>query len=569
MADRNIIQFECPRCLTSVRANSEDAGKRIDCPSCKQSLLVPGQSNNQDLFDDLFESRQPAPPAATQKPLNENKEPDEIIKEPTDASAENLPKSRKQTETDPLEISDDPLQTFSENQPEAQRPLEHKDPFEVDPDAPLKIDGISDKISHESVFGIKCSVCDTHIHVTPDQIGSQVKCPECFTKLSVKRPETKKKKSHRRWKQQPPEKSHIRSTDDEYALSEPIERPKIDYNVDPSFGLDAVTEDLLAPRRSEEEVDSRPDQPNDESTSSRADSNRKTAPDAKPKKSRRELLEAAQQRNLAQQKSSSLEVTPVATEQTEQGDAETPRFPEFGFGSLMAAVTRMFTSPGLIWRMFVAWLLMGIGWAMMHQFTNAYEAANATDKPTLGNWALSFFGWFMLGALPFIAGTLLLWFICGYVFRNAASGNRQVASWGISGTAELSSTFLIFSFSFLVAGLPLLFVPFLINPFRFLVAPLLLLAAWYNGSPMAIVSVDAFQNFREDADQWKSFYLFIILLVFLALIAGGLLMIQLFLLLWVFSLAGMAINVTLTIAFAAVAGWHCGIVVQSLENKSS
>lgn len=570
MAARNTIEFECPRCLAAVTASSDDGGKRIDCPGCQRSLLVPTQSTNQDLFDDLFESQQPK--RKTDDPNVDDVDQSDVRKSKKDSNPTSAnptsrsPQPSKAVETVASEKDNDPLFSEVKDQTETPAiPLDAKDPFEVDHEAPLKIDGISDRISHESVFGIKCPVCDSHIHVTPDQIGSNVECPECFTSLPVKRPQTSKKKP--RWRQHQPEKSHIRA-DDELALSDPIERPKIDYNVDPSFGLDEVTDDLLTPRRSADDLEEQSETTTDEPAAKKVDQTPPADAPTQPRKSRRERLEAAQQKQLEKKKSKPrLVANDEAAAPAGQGSKDSDQFPEFGFGSLIAAVKNMFGSPGLLWRAIVSWLLMGVGWAMMHEFTNSYMSAGKSEQPDLGDWALNFFSWFLLGGLPFLIGTLLLWFTCGFIFRNAASGKQQVANWGVSGTSELSSTFLIFSFSYLIGGLPLLFLPFLITPFRFLFAPPLLLAAWFNGSPFAIVSVDAFQTIKDDADQWKSFYTFITVLVVLSLAAGVLLMISVFLLSWISSLAGMAMFVLLTIAFAAVTGWHCGRIVQSLEKQ--
>jgi DNA-directed RNA polymerase subunit RPC12/RpoP len=568
MATRNTIEFECPRCLTAVRAGADDSGKRIDCPSCQLSLLVPTQTNKQDLFDDLFESQQPKPDTVDRDVVDANQTTAKKSKKDSTPNRVNRSQSTEPVETVTPEPKNDPLFSDAENQTETPAiPLDPKDPFEVDHEAPLKIDGISDQISYDSVFGIKCSVCDTHIHVTPEQIGSNIECPECFTTLLVKRPQASKKKANSRWRQHQPEKSQIRPGD-ELALSDPVERPKIDYNIDPSFGLEEVTDDLLTPRQSAEDLEEQPETKQVDSATKHVDPAPFTGAHIKPKKSRRERLEAAQQKQLEKEKSKpGFAANAGAAAQTGQGSKDSTQFPDFDLGSLVIAIKDMFGSPGLLWRAIVSWLLMGVGWAMMHEFTKSYRNAVETDQLSPGDRALNFFSWFVLGGLPFIAGTLLLWFICGYIFRNAASGDRRVDSWGVSGTSELSSTFLIFSFSFLIGGLPVLFLPLLITPFRFLVAPALLLAAWFNSSPFAIVSVDAFQTIKDDASQWKSFYVFILILVVLSLVAGVLLMIPVFLLSWIFSLAGMAMFIPLTIAFAAVTGWHCGRIVQSLEKQ--
>ncbi len=446
--------------------------------------------------------------------------------------------------------------------------LDPQDPFQIDPDAPLKIEGISESLARENAFGIKCPVCDTHLHALPDQIGSRIECPDCTSPIVVKRPE-KPKKTQQRWKQYQPERSHIRP-DDQLTLSEPIERPKVDFDIDPTFGLESVTEDLLAPKKAAEET-AQPTELRDANSRIEATVyleshlSRHHSPENRNGNDWKLLNDV----NLQVKKQDPGEVGQAETMNQRNRLLPTSlSFPEFDMGSLTIAINTMFRSPGLLWRGMVAWLLMGVGWAIMHEFANSFARLAVAKEPSLGDWALNLFSRFLLGGIPFIAGTLLLWFVCGYVFRDSAGGKRQVARWGVSGTSELSSTFLVFAFSYLIAGLPLAFFPLLITPIRFLAAPPLLLAAWFNQSPFSIVSVDAFQTLKHDASQWKSFYSLMLVLAALSLVAGLLLMIPTFLLLWVFSLAGMALTVLLTIAFAAVTGWHCGRIIESLENHN-
>ena len=420
-------------------------------------------------------------------------------------------------------------------------------------------------MSHDDVFAIKCPVCDTHVQVSPDQIDATIECPDCTSQVLVKRPVTTRK-TNPRWKQYEPERSQIRQ-DEELNLGDPIERPKIDFDVDPSFGLEPVTADLLAPKPVADDVDGSPAENDSGQASPQSPNPANPFSQAIPEKSQRERLQTGRRKQL-DLKNSSFKPDEGGGSESKSGQPnihQAPGFPEFDQRALLAAVKDMLLSPGLIWRAVVAWLLMGVGWAIMLEFSNSFTNSAKSGAPGLGDWVLHVFSSFLLGGLPLIAGTLLLWFICGYVFRDSASGHRQVTKWGVSGSSELFSTILVFAFSFLISGLPLLFVPFLVAPFRFFAAPPLLLSAWFNHNPFAIVSVDAFQTVKQDANQWKSFYTFVLQLAVLSLIAGLLLMIRVFLLLWIFSLAGMALLVPITIAFAAVTGWHCGRIIQSLE----
>ena len=99
-------------------------------------------------------------------------------------------------------------------------------------------------------------------------------------------------------------------------------------------------------------------------------------------------------------------------------------------------------------------------------------------------------------------------------------------------------------------------------------APPLLLGAWYNKSPFAVVAVDAFQSSGEQIGQWKSLYSFNVCLIVFSIIGGLLMSVSVFILSAFCSMIGAAILVATTIAFAAASGWHCGRIVQQLENNA-
>jgi hypothetical protein len=209
--------------------------------------------------------------------------------------------------------------------------------------------------------------------------------------------------------------------------------------------------------------------------------------------------------------------------------------------------------------------LIGVGNAIMQAIGLSYQNL---EEPALGDWILNTFAWLFIGGLPYLAGVLVLLYVCGYVFREAAYGNRQVFDWKTSGWPELTSTFLLFAFSFIIAGLPMLFLPLLVMPARFLLAPPMLLGAWLNKSPFAIVAVDAFQNLSSDAQQWKNFYLNVGILIVISMLARLAIGVSIPIVSVLTSFLGAALYVAVTIAFAAITGWHCGRIVQRLENGS-
>ncbi len=226
-ASRNSIEFECPRCLTQVRADSQDSGKRIACPNCQLSLVVPSQSISPALFEDIFDSL----------PLDQARDSDrETVKEPEDAEFakpgdlhQPEPSQHDQQESGasssplpapsvPILSDDDPLAGFEDpdNGDQLATP-EPADPFAIDKHAPLKLDDFHEQFGLDDIWGIKCNVCDTRVHVNKHQVGTDIECPICYSTLHVT-PLAKNPKSEQRWLQSKPAKSNILH-DDELQLS--------------------------------------------------------------------------------------------------------------------------------------------------------------------------------------------------------------------------------------------------------------------------------------------------------------------------------------------------------------
>jgi DNA-directed RNA polymerase subunit RPC12/RpoP len=65
-------------------------------------------------------------------------------------------------------------------------PSNDADPFLEDPNASINIDGLTPTIKSEDIYGVKCRVCDTRIHVNVDQNGSTIECPMCFSNVIIK-----------------------------------------------------------------------------------------------------------------------------------------------------------------------------------------------------------------------------------------------------------------------------------------------------------------------------------------------------------------------------------------------
>lgn len=626
MPSSEVIEFECPRCLKNLRVENDQAGKRIDCPSCQGSLLVPNQSVTQDLFDDLFDSPSSDLNAPTQK-----KPKPEQANNPTNASAEEDPladlefviEGGNETGLEPIdesaepeapllelvEESDDPLADLVVPGDESAEPIksikemEANDPFQVDPDAPIKVEGVGEIFSHDDVFGIKCRICDTRIHVRLEQVGTEVKCPVCYSPVAVKAP---KKKKAQDWDKKGKGRFTSESSgsgDGELKLSDPIERPKVD--IDESFGLEPVEDDLLSPKTKvtpsqgyeslERELAEDPPlleviEDDDElvhptnASLPRSTNRPKRRPKAKsenppasnenresasPKKkrrvksgsnSRREAFEAAQRRQEQADQASSFN---RAIDSSGNRD-----FPDHTVADLFSSAMAMVKTPGILSRVLIAAVIMCVGAITMESFVPF--GAEPNPDSTMGQRLTAWACWGALGGIPYLIGVAVLWSTCSFIFRDAALGKQAVANFKTNGANELLSTLLVFGFGFFIGGLPALFFTLIILPLRFCVGPLFMIGAWHNQSPFGIVSVDAFKTITKTTGLWKTFYVCMGILSVLGLMCGLLFWMRAvgpFMLDAVVLVIGILLSTGLTLLFAPICGWHCGRVMESLEKS--
>ena len=592
MTERSVIEFECNYCLNKIAAPAVDCGKQFKCPSCKTVLIVPSRPIDLNLFNNIFAPVDQQPMATTDEENMQLAVEDQSTDHPlsgilADAAGK----------LDPQLTDASSMKAPSGPSPESP-PVPNEPEMPVDPNGPLAIDGIDDT-DLSKVFGIKCNVCDTRIHVTESEIGTQVECPVCFTRVKVTARESKPK-SAARWMPAPSvptgQSNSAKFGDvDELRLSPPVQRPPVDFLIDSSFGLAPVADDLLAPLGNSKNVVPHPNPETVSPDNALPDNLGSTGIELHPlpaslsskaprERSRRELYEAVQRRQIAKEQSASWWSDRSKTQTTSNAKKSTAKQRsdevaetdfaesalnqdlsyEIKFDFFWRLVIEMCRSPGLQWRAITAGSLIGIGSGIMHMIAGWYRVI---EDPTFGDWLWNTTLWMGFGVVTYTIGVLFLWFLCGYVFRETASGNRQVSTWQTQGTSDAWSTMLVFSFSFFIAGLPLAFFPVLVMPFRCLVAPPLLLAAWYNKSPFAIVAVDAFLNFNRQWRLWRSSYLFLMALAGVALFGGMLIAVQMFILSFVTSLVGAAILMLVTIAFATVTGWHCSQVLRELENE--
>lgn len=78
----------------------------------------------------------------------------------------------------------DLLKDFGKTPVQPEKPV-LRDPFQADPDASLRIEGISPE---ENEFRVVCHICGSLMYARPSQIGSHIKCHDCYTPVLVQAP---------------------------------------------------------------------------------------------------------------------------------------------------------------------------------------------------------------------------------------------------------------------------------------------------------------------------------------------------------------------------------------------
>jgi len=185
------------------------------------------------------------------------------LNEGASTSEEDLPSLSEGWDDDLLAIVDS---TQAKGEPteslEKGSELKGKDPFLEDPDATIKIDSVSGDYGVDTT-SVKCPVCDSLVYAHRSRAGNEIQCEDCFSMVKIPpvsqwKPDKKNLIHHPvtgelvEKDEQPKPSPSEASTDGGFGLSEPVERPKIDYDTADEFGLEPlVNESDLPPPISE------------------------------------------------------------------------------------------------------------------------------------------------------------------------------------------------------------------------------------------------------------------------------------------------------------------------------
>jgi DNA-directed RNA polymerase subunit M/transcription elongation factor TFIIS len=179
-------------------------------------------------------------------------------------------------------------------------------------------------------------------------------------------------------------------------------------------------------------------------------------------------------------------------------------------------------------------------------------------------WASSM----LFGQLVFFAGYIVLLFVGGVIFRETALGKTKVESVSVANMPDFTSTMLLFGFSMFIAALPCMFFGLMpvSLPFQFFLAGIFLFAAWKNQAAFQIVSGSIFESFSEHAASWKNWAIGAGIAAVGGVVGGGLMEVYVQGISIFTSIAGAILVAMVTLFYAAITGWHCGNVVEKMND---
>ena len=640
--DNDVIEFECPVCLGIVRLDRDQVAARLRCPDCESMIDVPPEylaemvvdEDPLDLFADLDvdslampdgngpdpdaddepresgpgEESQPAGRPAIISPGKETPHSGNASVSESRGSATNriegpngeAPPNSPNAAPSNSPAAGDESEVLEELDDDDLLPVDVEEADESDSsDQPLRIEGLTEDEALDDVFGIRCHICDTRIHVNRSQIGEFVECPICFTKVKVT-PPVDRPGPLNPWTapaRSPEQEGTGDSSDsggggDELRLADLDDEP----DIEPGFGLEPVEEDLLKPVAAEPDAHRGEGRLVDEGSidaQNRAEDDEDEfrlappveTPEPRPSSGSRLAAEAPRPRSSRPPRSASS--TPTVNDRVDVGGA--PRsglvelddeekeneFVDFdvpeqlSLGTVFKWLRLVGTSAEFLIRVGAAVALFSLAYSFSEGF---FALWNSTEIEGLSKGlGLAFRGG--LGGFLWLIGAVGLAIIFGVVFRDSASG-RKLNDWPGMAISEWLGAFLFVAFSMWVASLPglimgniltaatdsVVWVIFLTPISIFLLMPICIVSAMFNDSVMNIVSVEILKSLRSQWPRWKRFYLITVALLLIYLVGTGILFLPTF----IFSILGAAVQVFAVVAMAAASGLHARAVIDQI-----
>lgn len=498
------------------------------------------------------------------------------------------------------------------------------DPFADDPNRPLRIEGLAPYMDPKNTAAVRCGICDTLIYVTRAQLGQKVKCPECYSEIVAQEAESRRSSSNPFNRMitdgvvmtldEPAQSRESNSDNDEYRLSEPVARPKLE--IPEAYGLGKDDRDLLAPlaplapnstagtqpvgtgpaRTPESSVPGSAGKPHSpvEALPFDRPAVQRTGSDSP----RMESPPAAQIPNAAADTSRAVPArnSPVAYWERQPERPPDPkaveqerlasdpigiRLTDLGSmtGKMTAWIRQMSTDLELWMRSGVA--AVGLGFAYwMYDIIAGWLVAvqQETGVPPTGYqfWSL-LLG--LMGAVGLVVAVAALGITSGLMFQRGTEKQPRFEDWPGYGFGDWGPAVGFVLLSVWLASLPGLFLGLLVaigTEFLgfiplfgfgtvFAIAPPLLANAVYNESPWKIVAPPMIRNFQFDDTEWLRF-------IPGSGLAFGLFLAGLLILLipnFVCCFLGAGFQVAAVILFASLTGLYCRLMADKVSEQEA
>jgi predicted RNA-binding Zn-ribbon protein involved in translation (DUF1610 family) len=551
-------------------------------------------------------SHTPAKPAAGEEPHTAS--PPKTASSPKTAATE----TEAESELAPLPFDDESPASRSDlelgEMPKLEPSLHSSGSSQDDPDQPLRIEGLESESPSGDLASVRCRICDSLVYIQPSQLGTKVKCPECYSEILAEQAAPRRSSSSAYQKMQAD--SYVLTVEpaggksepdlvDEYRLSEPVERPKVE--VPSHYGLEPEKADLLAPLQPGAEH-SGPRPTGDASAKTKLESPRPNS-ETKPAPTRterwQEPVAAAAKANAAEKKEPG-----SPTESKPAGNATAGKLPPYwqqrptqpepvvddSTGTKLEISLEEMTTPGqgiLSWMTTMVqdtwfWICFGIATLSLgfgyFCFDTVADWLDKAGEKKLGAIVSSILLG-IPGVLAFLLGMVLTVVISALLFHLGGRKQPKLSDWTGYNFNDWAPAVGFVSFAFAIAALPGLLLGILvalvtgsITPMPILtalsvalLAPLLAIGVCRSDSPFGVFDSKVIKLFSfEDVDWLKylpgslaAFFLFLIGTLFLLL--SGL----------VWSTIGAALQVAGWVIFGSLTGLYSGLMVEKANQNES
>ena len=214
-SDNAFIEFHCRRCFTALRASKSEAGAKRRCPTCQLVMTVPPKSRPH--------------PVSGEYPLANLTEPSPVAGQRYVTVVCPLCYTRMHAAEDQIgrRLECPECGTVVPVTPPKQ-PKRPKKIVTVNPAEGYALraagEGSSAQPREPTYLPVYCTLCNTMMHATEDQVGQEISCPDCNTRTIVPAPVPAV--AHKPW---------LTDGVEGYTVGEPIDTPEYEARID--YGL--------------------------------------------------------------------------------------------------------------------------------------------------------------------------------------------------------------------------------------------------------------------------------------------------------------------------------------------